>query len=65
MPVATKTQSVTNSKLALGTAALLMASGLAFIVIPAANRSGIASSKEIADKRLEPRLVELLLRREE
>tara|TARA_Y100001970_G_scaffold291331_1_gene428078 strand:- start:3300 stop:4481 length:1182 start_codon:yes stop_codon:yes gene_type:complete len=34
MPVATKTQSVTNTKLALATAALLAASGLALITIP-------------------------------
>ena len=50
MPVATKTQSATNTKLALATAALLIASGLAFIAVPAANQSRIASFTYIVDK---------------
>jgi len=52
MPVATKTQSVTNTKLALATAALLAASGLALAFLPGSGlgeRCGVNAAKYAND----------------
>ena len=53
MPVATKTQSVTNTKLALATAALLAASGLALAFLPGSGlgeKCGVNTARYASDR---------------